>query len=100
MPIHISTSGSRIKKKIKAYCLGKSIFLPHIRYIVDGQHGSIMYHSHIIISNGHFYTLGCRKMDVSGLCSGHKMSRKEFLEKYCNGLEPETKTNKKKGANI
>jgi hypothetical protein len=72
--------------------MGKSIFLPHVRYIVDGQRSSIMYHSHIISSNGHFYTLGCKRMDVSGLCSGHKMSRKEFLKRYCDGVEPETKT--------
>jgi hypothetical protein len=32
-------------------------------------------------------------MDVSGLCAGHKMSRREFLEKYC-GAGPETGTNK------
>jgi hypothetical protein len=32
-------------------------------------------------------------MDVSGLCLGHKMSRREFLERYC-GVEPEIRTNK------
>jgi hypothetical protein len=30
-------------------------------------------------------------MDVSGLCSGHRISRKDFLEKYCGGIEPEIK---------
>ena len=34
-------------------------------------------------------------MDVSGLCSGHKMSKVEFLKRYCGGVEPEAKTNKK-----
>lgn len=95
MPIHISTCHIKIKKKPKAYCMGKSIFLPHVRYIVDGKRSSVMYHSHIINSNGHFHTLGCKRMDVSGLCSGHKISRKEFLKKYCGGIEPETKSSKK-----
>jgi hypothetical protein len=94
MSIHISTGQIKIKKKIKAHCLGKSIFLPHVRYIVDGKRSSIMYHSHIIISNGHFYTLGCKRMDISGLCSGHKMNRKEFLKRYCDGIEPKMKSSK------
>ena len=33
-------------------------------------------------------------MDVSGFCLGHKMSKEEFLRRYCGGVEPETKTNK------
>jgi hypothetical protein len=34
-------------------------------------------------------------MDISGLCSGHKMSKEEFLRRYYGGVEPETKTNEK-----
>jgi hypothetical protein len=33
-------------------------------------------------------------MDVSGLCLGHKISRKDFLKRYCGGTEPETKRTK------
>jgi len=33
-------------------------------------------------------------MDVSGLCLGHKISKEEFLRRYCGGVEPETKINK------
>jgi hypothetical protein len=33
-------------------------------------------------------------MDFSGLCLGHKMSKGEFLKRYCGGVEPETRTNK------
>jgi hypothetical protein len=33
-------------------------------------------------------------MDVSGFCLGHKMSRVEFVERYCEGIEPETKRDK------
>jgi hypothetical protein len=28
-------------------------------------------------------------MDVSGLCSGHKMNKEDFLKQYCGGVEPE-----------
>jgi hypothetical protein len=79
---------------MKAYCVENSIILPHVRYIDNGERNSLMYHCQVVISNGHFYTLGCNRMGVSGLCAGHKISRKEFIERYCNGIEPETKTNK------
>jgi hypothetical protein len=39
-------------------------------------------------------TLECDRMDVSGLCLGHKISRKEFLERYCGGIKPEAKRTK------
>jgi hypothetical protein len=54
----------------------------------------MMYHSEIIRFNGHYQTLGCDRMDVSGFCLGHKISREEFIERYCGGIEPETKKNK------
>jgi len=54
----------------------------------------MMFHSHIINSDGHCHTLGCNKADFSGLCLGHKMSKEDFLKRYCNGVEPETKTTK------
>lgn len=79
---------------MKAYCMGKSIILPHVRYINNGKRNSMMFHSHSINLHGHFYTLGCNRMDFSGLCSGHKMSKKEFLKQYCGGVETETRTNK------
>jgi len=55
----------------------------------------MMFHSQVIRINGHYQTLRCDRMDVSGLCSGHKMSKVEFLKRYCGGVEPEAKTNKK-----
>ena len=79
---------------MKAYCIGRSIILPHVRYINNGKRNGMMFHSHIINSHGHCHTLGCNKVDLSGLCSGHKMSKEEFLERYCDGVEPATKTNK------
>jgi len=76
------------------YPIGKSIILPHVRYINNGKRNSMMFHSHVISSRGHCHTLGCDRMDVSGLCMGHKMNRREFLERYCSGVETETRTNK------
>ncbi len=91
MPLHISKCTYRSKENINVYHLGKSIILPHVRYIDNGNHKSMMFHSQVISSQGHCHTLGCNRMDVSGLCAGHKMSRREFLERYC-GVEPETET--------
>ena len=54
----------------------------------------MVFHSEVIRVNGHYQTLGCDRMDISGLCSGHKMSKEEFLRRYCGGIEPETETNK------
>jgi hypothetical protein len=50
-----------------------------------------MFHSNIINSHGHCHTLGCDRTDISGLCSGHRMSKEEFLKRYCGGIEPGTK---------
>ena len=79
---------------MRAFCIGNSIILTHIRYITHGGCNSMMYHSDVIRFNGHYQTLRCNRMDVSGLCLGHKISRKDFLERYCGGIEPETKRTK------
>jgi len=39
-------------------------------------------------------SIGCNRMDFSGLCLGHKISRKEFIERYCGGVEPGLNPNK------
>ena len=91
MTLYISQSKHTTKEH---YHMGKSIILPHVRYIDNGKRDSIMYHSQVINSNGHFYTLGCNGMGVSGLCSGHKIGREEFIKRYCDGIEPDTETNK------
>ena len=79
---------------MKSYCICKSIILPHVRYINNGGCNGVMFHSQVVRFNEHYETLRCNKMDVSGFCSGHKMSKEEFLKRYCNGVEPETTTNK------
>jgi hypothetical protein len=79
---------------MKAYSIGESIILPYVRYVNHGGCNSMMFHSKIIRFNGSYQTLGCDRMDVSGFCLGHKISREEFLERYCGGTEPETKRNK------
>lgn len=77
---------------MKAYCMGKSIVLPHVRYVNHGVRSRrnimLMFHSEVIKINGKNKTLGCDKMDNSGYCLGHEISRKEFLERYCGGIEP------------
>ena len=77
---------------MQAYCIGKSIVLSHVRYIDNGDRNSMMFHSQVINSQEHCHTLGCDRMDVSGLCMGHKMSKEEFLKRYCGGVEPEGQT--------
>jgi hypothetical protein len=39
--------------------------------------------------------LGCDKTDVSGFCLGHKISREEFLKRYCGEIETEKEKGKK-----
>ena len=76
---------------VREYSIGNVIILAHVRHITYGGCSSMMYHSQTIRFNGQYRTLGCDRMDVSGLCLGHKISRKDFLEKYCGGIEPEAK---------
>jgi hypothetical protein len=76
---------------MRAYSMGNTIILSHVRFIDHGKCYSRMYHSDVVRFNGHYQTLECDRMDASGLCSGHKISREEFLEKYCGGVTPEAK---------
>ena len=92
MSLHISECESRSVKNMQPYCMGKSIILSHVRYINQGGSNSLMFHSPVTEVNGQFHTSGCNRLDVSGLCLGHKMTRKEFLDRYCDGVEPGTKT--------
>jgi hypothetical protein len=88
MTLHISQRNHASKEHLRAYHVGKSIILPHIRYIDNGNRQGTLFHSQVISSGGHCRTLGCDRMDVSGLCAGHKMSRKDFLDRYC-GAHPD-----------
>ncbi|NWF52721.1 MAG: hypothetical protein HXY47_06520 [Nitrospirae bacterium] len=73
---------------MKKYCIGSTIILPHIRYVnSEGRKGGLMFHSQTIRINGKYRTVGCNSMDSSGFCSGHEMSREEFLKKYCGDLD-------------
>lgn len=93
MPLYISKCTHKSKENKNIYHIGKSIILPHVRYIENGDQKGMLFHSQVINSQGRCHTLGCNRMDVSGLCLGHKTSRREFLEKYC-GAEPEIRTHK------
>jgi hypothetical protein len=94
MQFHINGCDRKNGKNMKAYCIGKSIISGHVRYLDNGGRNSMMFHSRVINSSGHCYTSGCGRMDFSGLCLGHRMSRKEFIERYCGGVEPEVSPNK------
>jgi hypothetical protein len=87
-------STQRSQMTMRAYSMGNAIILTHVRFISHGEYNSKMYHSKVIRFNGGYQTLECDRMDVSGLCLGHKISRKEFLEKYCGGIKPEAKRTK------
>jgi hypothetical protein len=78
---------------MNSYRIGKSIILPHIRYIDYDECSGMMFHSEVIKLNGQYQTVGCDSTDVSGLCSGHKMSREEFSKRYCGGVEAKRKIN-------
>ena len=75
---------------MKTYSIGKSIVLPHVRFVNRGARNSMMYHTKVRRVNRRYKTLGCDRMDVSGFCQGHRMSRNEFIERYCGGAEPST----------
>lgn len=73
---------------MKIYHIGNAIILPHVRHVISkGRNSSMMFHSDVERIGGRYLTLGCDKMDESGFCLGHRMDRKEFLEKYCEGAE-------------
>lgn len=74
---------------MRTYRIGKTIVLPHVRYVNHGEHAGIMFHSEVLRINGKYQTLGCDKTDVSGFCLGHKISREEFLKRYCGDIEME-----------
>jgi hypothetical protein len=74
----------RTKGKSKAYYMGESIVLPNVRYLnSEGRKSYMMFHSFVVRINGKYKTLGCDKMDESGFCLGHSMSREDFIKKYC-----------------
>jgi len=84
---------------MKAYRIGSSIVLPHVRFVSHGSRNGrrimMMFHSVVVKTNGKHKTLGCNRMDDSGFCLGHEISEKDFLEKYCGSTEMEAKRIKK-----
>lgn len=74
---------------MRVYCIGKSIILPNVRYVNNGKNIGIMFHSEVLRTNGKYQTMGCDKTDSSGFCLGHKISREEFLKKYCGEIDTE-----------
>jgi hypothetical protein len=73
---------------MKTYCIANTIILPYIRYVSsEGKKRGMMFHSQTIRINGKYITIGCNSMDSSGFCSGHEISREEFLKRYCGENE-------------
>jgi hypothetical protein len=91
--LHVSQCAFKSKRDMYAYRIGKTIILPHVRYITDNGSYGMMFHSEVVRSHGRCQTVGCDRTDVSGLCSGHKMSKEDFLRRYCDGVEPEVQIN-------
>lgn len=92
---------NEILSKCKRFKIGGTIVLEdlHIRHIREssksrGRGGNVkvsekMYHSGVFEPIfGKYITRDCDNMDNSGFCLGHPMSREEFLQKYCDGIEP------------
>lgn len=82
---------------MRVYCIGQSIVLPNVRYVNNGKNTGIMFHSEVLRTNGKYQTLGCNKTDASGFCLGHKISREEFLRRYCGEIETEEDRQERKG---
>jgi len=59
-----------------------------------------MFHSEVVRIDGEHRTLGCHNMDDSGFCLGHKISREEFIERYCGGIEPIPKWRQKRNERL
>jgi hypothetical protein len=80
---------------MKAYRFGKSIILPHVRYVRNGNSKAMMmFHALIIKTKKKHQTLGCDNMDDAGFCKGHEMSRKEFVKRFCNYADSSITKNK------
>lgn len=66
----------------EAYCLGTAITLPYARFS-----GKIMYHCDPF--KGGLATPDCDNRDRQhNHCAGHDMSRADFINEHCGGVEP------------
>jgi len=68
--------------KSKSFSLGSSIVIPEkgVRYVYYGRGKYKLFHNNLVF---------CGNRDTKGFCIGHDIGRREFIEKYCNGVVPE-----------
>jgi len=94
----------------KPYSCGGSIIVPLycVRYVKPGRyHFNLLYHDYVIENEDRYVvnvrgkdviplqiTLNCDSMDVSGFCSGHVISERQFIKRFCNGRKPKEYTAK------
>ena len=76
----------------RPFSFGGTIVAHHARYVrTRTPHGEAyrMFHGVVVRGrDGETYSVGCDCMDQSGYCMGHAMSREEFIQHYCGGVEP------------
>ncbi len=85
------------------FTLGKKVIVTRFARLLPSKDGGYReYHSETILNdigmvvnkrNGEiatpkFITKKCDSMDESGFCSGHIITRDEFINKWCNGIDP------------
>lgn len=89
-------SVGRDRFKLGGAIVLEDLNLRHIKESLKRRRGSIiisekLYHSNRVDINGKVYiTENCDNMDEAGICRGHPMSREDFINMYCNGIEPPT----------
>ena len=67
--------------KSKSFSLGSSIVIPEkgVRYVYYSKGIYKLFHNNLVF---------CGNRDTKGFCIGHDIGRREFIEKYCNGIVP------------
>ena len=98
----LSFKQEQIKESVFPYKIGKNYFTKHCRYVVNTSSGIYdLYHDDVDLNYDKleikkgkkmvtptYITKGCSSMCESGFCKGHKMSRQDFIDNYCNGEIP------------
>ena len=86
----IYLSNEQKKRGSDAFCIRSKyrtdINVPNkARYVLSGDRNprSKMFHDELNMSE-------CTSKDRSGICMGHEMSLKDFINNYCGGIMPDS----------
>jgi len=86
----IYLSNEQKKQKSDAFCIRykrrTDVIIPDVaRYVLSGDRNPRhkMFHDEANMSE-------CTRIDHSGICMGHEMSLKDFINKYCGGIMPDS----------